>query len=41
VLNAVTDALLPFGVSLDEFPATPQRIRERCARPEEPPDYAT
>jgi carbon-monoxide dehydrogenase large subunit len=26
VLNAVNDALSPFGVSIDEFPATPQRI---------------
>jgi aerobic carbon-monoxide dehydrogenase large subunit len=34
VLNAVNDALSPFGVSLDEFPATPQRIRAalRAAR---------
>ena len=27
VLNAVNDALSPFGVSIDEMPATPQRIR--------------
>jgi aerobic carbon-monoxide dehydrogenase large subunit len=27
VLNAVNDALAPFGVSIDEVPATPQRIR--------------
>jgi carbon-monoxide dehydrogenase large subunit len=27
VVNAVNDALAPFGVSIDEFPATPQRIR--------------
>ncbi|MCC6776774.1 MAG: xanthine dehydrogenase family protein molybdopterin-binding subunit [Hyphomicrobiales bacterium] len=27
VVNAVNDALVPFGVSIDEFPATPQRIR--------------
>ncbi len=27
VLNAVNDALAPFGISLDEVPATPQRIR--------------
>jgi aerobic carbon-monoxide dehydrogenase large subunit len=27
VLNAINDALAPFGVSLDEVPATPQRIR--------------
>jgi carbon-monoxide dehydrogenase large subunit len=27
VLNAVNDALSPFGASIDEIPATPQRIR--------------
>ena len=27
ILNAVNDALSPFGVSIDEIPATPQRIR--------------
>jgi aerobic carbon-monoxide dehydrogenase large subunit len=27
VVNAVNDALSPFGVSIDEIPATPQRIR--------------
>jgi carbon-monoxide dehydrogenase large subunit len=27
VINAVNDALAPFGVSIDEMPATPQRIR--------------
>ena len=27
VLNAVNDALAPFGVTIDEIPATPQRIR--------------
>ncbi len=27
VVNAVNDALSPFGVSIDELPATPQRIR--------------
>jgi carbon-monoxide dehydrogenase large subunit len=27
VLNAINDALIPFGVSIDEVPATPQRIR--------------
>jgi carbon-monoxide dehydrogenase large subunit len=27
VVNAVNDALSPFGVSIDEMPATPQRIR--------------
>jgi carbon-monoxide dehydrogenase large subunit len=28
VVNAINDALCPLGVSLDEFPATPRRIRE-------------
>ncbi len=27
ILNAINDALAPFGVSIDEMPATPQRIR--------------
>jgi carbon-monoxide dehydrogenase large subunit len=27
VINAINDALAPFGVVIDEFPATPQRIR--------------
>jgi carbon-monoxide dehydrogenase large subunit len=27
VVNAINDALAPFGVSIDEIPATPQRIR--------------
>ncbi|HZP78238.1 MAG TPA: xanthine dehydrogenase family protein molybdopterin-binding subunit [Pseudolabrys sp.] len=27
VMNAINDALAPFGVSIDEMPATPQRIR--------------
>jgi carbon-monoxide dehydrogenase large subunit len=27
VLNAINDALTPFGVQIDEIPATPQRIR--------------
>jgi aerobic carbon-monoxide dehydrogenase large subunit len=27
ILNAVNDALSPFNVSIDEMPATPQRIR--------------
>jgi aerobic carbon-monoxide dehydrogenase large subunit len=29
VINAVVDALSPFGIELYEMPATPQRIRER------------
>jgi len=28
VLNAINDALSPFGVSIDELPATPRRVRE-------------
>jgi carbon-monoxide dehydrogenase large subunit len=34
VINAVNDALSPFGVEIDEMPATPQRIRAalRAAR---------
>jgi carbon-monoxide dehydrogenase large subunit len=27
VINAVNDALSPFGVEINEMPATPQRIR--------------
>jgi aerobic carbon-monoxide dehydrogenase large subunit len=27
IVNAINDALAPFAVSIDEFPATPQRIR--------------
>jgi aerobic carbon-monoxide dehydrogenase large subunit len=27
VVNAINDALSPFGVSIDEFPVTPQRLR--------------
>jgi len=27
IVNAINDALSPFGVSIDTFPATPQRIR--------------
>ena len=27
IINAINDALTPFGVSIDEMPATPQRIR--------------
>jgi carbon-monoxide dehydrogenase large subunit len=27
VINAINDALTPFGVTIDEMPATPQRIR--------------
>jgi carbon-monoxide dehydrogenase large subunit len=37
IVNAINDALSPFGVSIDEFPATPQRIRaalRSAARPQ-------
>jgi carbon-monoxide dehydrogenase large subunit len=27
VINAINDALSPFGIEIDEMPATPQRIR--------------
>ena len=27
MINAINDALTPFGVEIDEMPATPQRIR--------------
>jgi carbon-monoxide dehydrogenase large subunit len=27
VINAINDALSPFGVAIDEMPATPQRVR--------------
>jgi aerobic carbon-monoxide dehydrogenase large subunit len=27
IINAINDALVPFGVAIDEIPATPQRIR--------------
>jgi carbon-monoxide dehydrogenase large subunit len=27
VINAINDALAPFGVEINEMPATPQRIR--------------
>ncbi len=32
ILNAINDALTPFGVSIDEVPATPQRIRAAIKR---------
>jgi len=37
VVNAVNDALAPFGVTIDEIPATPQRILAalRAARDQE------
>jgi aerobic carbon-monoxide dehydrogenase large subunit len=36
VVNAINDALSPFGVSIDEFPATPQRIRAALKATERP-----
>ncbi len=35
VINAINDALSPFGVVIDEMPATPQRIRAAIRRAEE------
>ena len=32
VINAINDALSPFGVAIDEMPATPQRIRAALRR---------
>jgi carbon-monoxide dehydrogenase large subunit len=32
IINAVNDALAPFGISIDEIPATPQRIRAALRR---------
>jgi carbon-monoxide dehydrogenase large subunit len=34
VLNAINDALSPFGVQIDEMPATPQRIRAALRKAE-------
>jgi carbon-monoxide dehydrogenase large subunit len=34
VMNAITDALTPFGVEIDTMPATPQRIRAAIRRTE-------
>jgi len=34
VINAVNDALAPFGVAIDEMPATPQRIRAALRKAE-------
>jgi carbon-monoxide dehydrogenase large subunit len=36
VVNAINDALAPFGVSIDEFPATPQRIRTALRNAQRP-----
>jgi len=37
VLNAINDALTPFGVSINEIPATPQRIRAALRLAEKSP----
>jgi len=37
VINAINDALSPFGVEIDEMPATPQRIREKLRQFPLPP----
>jgi carbon-monoxide dehydrogenase large subunit len=34
VINAINDALTPFGVAIDEIPATPQRIRAALRKAE-------
>jgi carbon-monoxide dehydrogenase large subunit len=34
VINAINDALSPFGVDIDEMPATPQRIRAKLREAE-------
>jgi carbon-monoxide dehydrogenase large subunit len=34
VINAINDALTPFGVEIDEMPATPQRIRAALRKAE-------
>jgi carbon-monoxide dehydrogenase large subunit len=33
-VNAINDALTPFGVEIDEIPATPQRIRAALRKAE-------
>jgi aerobic carbon-monoxide dehydrogenase large subunit len=42
IINAINDALAPFGVSIDECPATPERVRAalRAASPRGRPDAA-
>lgn len=35
VLNAINDALTPFGVEIDTIPATPQRIRAALRKAEQ------
>jgi carbon-monoxide dehydrogenase large subunit len=34
VINAINDALSPFGIDIDEMPATPQRIRAALRKAE-------
>jgi carbon-monoxide dehydrogenase large subunit len=36
IINAVNDALAPFGVSIDEIPATPARVRAALTRAQRP-----
>jgi carbon-monoxide dehydrogenase large subunit len=35
VINAINDALAPFGVVIDEMPATPQRVRAAIRKAQE------
>jgi carbon-monoxide dehydrogenase large subunit len=35
ILNAINDALAPFGAAINEIPATPQRIRAALRGAEE------
>jgi carbon-monoxide dehydrogenase large subunit len=37
VLNAINDAIAPFGVEINEMPATPQRIRAALRAAEKRP----
>jgi carbon-monoxide dehydrogenase large subunit len=36
IVNAINDALSPFGVAIDEIPATPQRIRAALRKAKKP-----
>jgi carbon-monoxide dehydrogenase large subunit len=35
ILNAITDALSPFGISINEMPATPSRLRDKIRTAQE------
>jgi carbon-monoxide dehydrogenase large subunit len=37
IVNAINDALAPFGVAMEEIPATPQRIRAALRKAESKP----